>query len=85
MSLLNCSDGDRDGDGDGRYGRESKKSRYTVPDSMEMIIGGGDRDRDPVMRCSSPLTLIREALEANHRVNGRLLELSRRYQEDLIL
>ena len=85
MSLLNCSDGDRDGDGDGRYGRESKKSRYSVPDSMEMIIGGGDRDRDPVMRCSSPLTLIREALEANHRVNGRLLELSRRYQEDLIL
>ena len=91
MSLLNCSDGDRGGDGDGggegRYGRESKRSRYSVPDSMEMIIGGGggDRDRDPVMRCSSPLTLIREALEANHRVNGRLLELSRRYQEDLIL
>ena len=89
MSLLSCSDGERDGDGNGRHGRESKRSRYSVPDSTEMIVGGGggdrDRDRDPVMRCSSPLTLIREALEANHRVNGRLLELSRRYQEDLIL
>ena len=79
MSVLNCTDGE------GRYG--SERLRNSVPDSAEMgiVVGGVAVAGDPVMRCSSPLTLIREALEANHRVNGRLLELSRRYQEDLVL
>ena len=42
-----------------------------------------DRGRTVCVSISSPQTLIREALEANHRMSGRLLELSRRYQEDL--
>jgi hypothetical protein len=81
MSVLNCTDGE------GRHGSELKRLRNSVPDSIEMgiVVGGVAVAGDPVMRCSSPLTLIREALEANHRVNGRLLELSRRYQEDLVL
>ena len=43
----------------------------------------GERGRTVCVSMSSPQTLIREALEANHRMSGRLLELSRRYQEDL--
>ena len=83
MSVLNSTDGE------GRHGSELKRMRNSVTDSIEMgmgiVVGGMAVAGDPVMRCSSPLTLIREALEANHRVNGRLLELSRRYQEDLVL
>jgi hypothetical protein len=79
MSVLNSADGE------GRHGGELKRLRNSVTDSIEMGIVVGGVAGDPVMRCSSPLTLIREALEANHRVNGRLLELSRRYQEDLVL
>ena len=41
------------------------------------------RERAVCVSISSPQTLIREALEANHRMSGQLLELSRRYQEDL--
>lgn len=52
---------------------------------LDLSLGRGREKEREVGQCPSPQTRIRRALEANHRVNGQLLELSRRYQEDLSL
>ena len=68
--------------------RDRERDMERVSDMERERVGDRDRDREgdweeEGVLCSSPQTLIRNALEANHRVNGRLLELARRYQEDL--